>query len=209
MQLDARNGVAIFNAERSREHRAHQEVQVQHLSAYGSLLVTSATAGPRNGYRVTVDDLLGSAVEVAEHSASLRELAQRGDHPTIVLLKRTGSSCRRLGGLWPRAPTRGNDRSTLSEHDVVWALTKLPFGSEWQSEGGSGQPFGSEWQWWAARNRLTGRAGTAPPPRIRRQGHRVRLGQRRHCCDAVRPGRAGAHVPSGRQPAQPLAQGGV
>ncbi|MGQ0775890.1 MAG: hypothetical protein ACT4NY_15965 [Pseudonocardiales bacterium] len=38
---------------------------MQHLSAYGSLLITAATAAARDGRRAVAGDLLGSAAEVA------------------------------------------------------------------------------------------------------------------------------------------------
>lgn len=43
----------------------HRDVRVQHLSAYGSLLITAATAAARDGRRAVAGDLLGSAAEVA------------------------------------------------------------------------------------------------------------------------------------------------
>lgn len=55
----------------------HREVRVQHLSAYGSLLITAATAAARDGRRAVAGDLLGSAAETAHRVGS-----DRTDHET-------------------------------------------------------------------------------------------------------------------------------
>jgi len=61
--------LAIRTAESIEPHR---DVPVHHLSAYGSLLVTAATAAARDGRGVVAGDLLGSAADVAQRVGSDR-----------------------------------------------------------------------------------------------------------------------------------------
>ena len=66
--------VAVRTAESIEPHR---DVPVPHLSAYGSLLVTAATAAARDDRRAVAGDFLGAAAEVAQRVGS-----DRTDHET-------------------------------------------------------------------------------------------------------------------------------
>jgi len=61
--------VAVRTAESIEPHR---DVPVPHLSAYGSLLVTAATAAARDDRRAVAGDFLGAAAEVAHRVGSDR-----------------------------------------------------------------------------------------------------------------------------------------